>query len=114
MLHRALEAAEILQGEGISMEVIDPRTLVPFDDATVVESLRRTSRLLVVQEGSHDGSWGSSLASRMISHHFELFDAAPQVLSSMASPVPYAGNLEELWLTSVTEIVDMARRQFHY
>lgn len=114
MLHRALEAAEILASEGISIEVIDPRTIVPFDDETVVESLRRTSRLLVVQEGPHDGSWGASLASRMISQHFELFDAAPQVLSSMPSPVPYAGNLEEIWLTSVDEIVGMARRQFHY
>ena len=114
MLHRSLEAADILADEGISLEVIDPRTIVPFDDATVVESLQRTSRLLVVQEGSHDGSWGSALASRMISQNFELFDAAPQVLSSLPSPVPYAGNLEELWLVSVTQILETARRQFHY
>lgn len=114
MRHRALEAAEILASEEISLEVIDPRTIVPFDDATVLESLRRTSRLMIVQEGPRDGSWGASLVSRVVSGNFELLDAPPVVLSSEETPVPYAGNLEELWLTSVGEIVDAARQQVRY
>lgn len=114
MRHRAMEAAEILTAEGISLEVIDPRTIVPFDDATVIESLSTTSRLMIVQEGARDGSWGSSLVSRMFTEHFELFDAPPVLLSSEDTPTPYAGNLEELWLTSVDEIVAAAREQVRY
>jgi pyruvate dehydrogenase E1 component beta subunit len=114
MRHRAMEAAEALAAEGISLEVIDPRTIVPFDDATVLESLRRTSRLMVVQEGPRDGSWGSSLVSRIVTENFETLDAPPVVLSSENTPVPYASNLEDLWLTSVAEIVDAARLQVRY
>ena len=114
MRHRALEAADTLAAEGISLEVIDPRTIVPFDDETVLQSLRRTSRLMIVQEGPRDGSWGASLVSRVVSENFELLDAPPVVLSSEDSPVPYAGNLEELWLTSVADIVDAARHQVQY
>ncbi len=114
MMHRACAAAELLEGEGISLEVIDPRTIVPFDDETVLESLRRTSRLMIVQEGPRDGSWGASLVSRVVSANFELFDAPPVVLSSEDSPVPYAGNLEDLWLTSVDEIMESARLQVKY
>ncbi len=114
MRHRALEAADVLASEGISLEVIDPRTIVPFDDATVLTSLAKTSRLMVVQEGPRDGSWGASLVSRVITENFEILDAPPIVLSSEDTPVPYAGNLEELWLTSVGEIIDAARKQVRY
>lgn len=114
MRHRAVEAAELLASEGISVEVIDPRTIVPFDDETVLQSLRRTSRLMIAQEGVRDGSWGASLVSRVVSDNFELLDAPPVVLSSEDSPVPYAGNLEELWLTSVSDIVEAARQQVRY
>jgi pyruvate dehydrogenase E1 component beta subunit len=114
MRHRAVEAADILAAEGISLEVIDPRTIVPFDDETVLTSLRRTSRLMIVQEGPRDGSWGASLVSRVVSDNFEILDAPPVVLSSEETPVPYAGNLEDLWLTSVGEIVDAARKQVRY
>ena len=91
MRHRALEAAERLAGEGIELEVIDPRTLVPFDDETVAESLARTARLLVVQEGPPGGGWGASLLARMTTDHFDCFDAPPRLLASAETPVPYAG-----------------------
>jgi pyruvate dehydrogenase E1 component beta subunit len=110
MRHRAVEAAESLQADGIDVTVIDPRTLVPFDDATVVESLRQTSRLLVVQEGSPDGGWGASLISRMTCQNFELFDAPPILLTSPATPIPYAESLETAWLPTATGIAEAARR----
>lgn len=109
MRHRAVEAAEALAATGIQATIIDPRTLVPFDEAAVVRSLERTSRLLVVQESPEGGSWGASLVSRMVTNHFELFDAPPALLSSPSSPVPYAGDLEEAWLPSVDAIVARAR-----
>ncbi|GLZ06137.1 TPP-dependent acetoin dehydrogenase complex, E1 protein subunit beta [Actinomadura sp. NBRC 104412] len=111
MRWRALEAAGRLATEGIEATVIDPRTLVPFDDDTVVESLTTTSRLTVVQEAPAGGSWGASLIARMTQHHFFLFDAPPLLLCADDTPVPYAANLEEAWMPSVEEIVSEVRKQ---
>lgn len=104
MRHRAVVAAEQLAGDDISAEVIDPRTLVPFDMGAVVESLRRTSRLLVVQEGPPAGGWGATLIARIAAEHFELLDAPPALLSGDATPVPYAEPLESAWLPDAARI----------
>jgi acetoin:2,6-dichlorophenolindophenol oxidoreductase subunit beta len=109
MRHRAVAAAAELAAGGIEACVIDPRTLVPFDDAAVAGSLARTSRLLVVQEAPAGGSWGASLVARMAQHHFRSFDAPPVLLATDDTPVPYAGPLEEAWLPSVPRIVAAAR-----
>lgn len=114
MRHRAVEAAEVLAAEGIEITVIDPRTLVPFDDETVIESLTGTSRLLVVQESPPGGSWGASLVSRMVTEHFEVFDAPPALLSGDETPVPYAAVQEAAWLPSVERVVDAVRRLMTY
>jgi acetoin:2,6-dichlorophenolindophenol oxidoreductase subunit beta len=114
MRHRAVEAASQLAGEGIEATVIDPRTLVPFDDAAVIDSLRVTSRLAVVQEAPADGSWGASLISRMTTGNFELFDAPPLLIAADATPVPYAGNLEAAWLPSADRITAEIRKQVRY
>jgi acetoin:2,6-dichlorophenolindophenol oxidoreductase subunit beta len=93
MLHRALEAAERLDGE-VDVEVVDPRSLVPFDLATVVASLEKTARLVVVQEGPAAGSWGAGLVTDVVGSAFDLLDAAPVLISAPATPVPYAESLE--------------------
>jgi pyruvate dehydrogenase E1 component beta subunit len=103
MLHRALEAAERLAGE-VDVEVIDPRTLVPFDTAAVLGSLEKTARLLCVQEGPLPGSWGSTLVAEIIGAAFDLLDAPPRLLSAAATPVPYAESLETARLPSVEGI----------
>ncbi len=114
MRHRALEAADLLAGQGISAAVIDPRTLVPFDIQTVVASLRQTSRLLVVQEGPPDGGWGASLIATISSQYFELLDAPPTLVASDATPVPYATPLEDAWLPDAARIVAAAGRLIRY
>ncbi|HTW20940.1 MAG TPA: transketolase C-terminal domain-containing protein [Mycobacteriales bacterium] len=114
MRHRSADAAAKLSAEGIEACVIDPRCLVPFDDDAVVRSLETTSRLLVVQEGPPDGGWGASLVARMTTGHFELFDAPPVLLTSPATPIPYAENLENAWLPDVDAIVDAARTLVRY
>lgn len=114
MRHRAMAAAEILSAESIEATVIDPRTLVPFDDATVLASLAQTSRLTVVQEAPPAGSWGASLVARLTGEHFELFDAPPLLISADDTPVPYAQAMEEAWLPSVDDIVTGVRRQCQY
>jgi pyruvate dehydrogenase E1 component beta subunit len=109
MRHRAVQASEHLGTEGIELEVIDPRTLVPFDDEMVAESLKRTARLLAVQEGPPGGGWGASLIARMTERHFEYFDAPPRLLASADTPVPYAGVLEEASMPSVQGIEQVVR-----
>jgi pyruvate dehydrogenase E1 component beta subunit len=110
MRHRAVEAAVQLADRGIEVEVIDPRTLVPFDDATVTASLARTSRLLVVQEGPPDGGWGASLVARVCTQNFDLLDAPPVLLASDATPVPYAAAMEDAWLPTSERIVTEVTR----
>jgi acetoin:2,6-dichlorophenolindophenol oxidoreductase subunit beta len=110
MRHRSMAASDQLAAEGISAAVIDPRTLVPFDDETVAESLRRTHRLAVVQEAPHGGSWGASLVARMTQHHFPLFDAPPLLIGTDETPVPYNAAMEEAWLPSVARIVAETRK----
>lgn len=114
MRHRAVEAAGLLAADGIEATVIDPRTLVPFDDRTVVASLQQTSRLAVIQEAPPPGSWGSSLIARIASHHFELLDAPPLLIAADETPIPYAGNLEEAWLPGVERIVAEITKQCAY
>jgi len=109
MRHRALEAAELLAGEGISVELIDPRTLVPFDLDAVRASLERTNRLVVAQEASPGGSWGASLVSSLVQEGFELLDAPPLLVAADDTPVPYAGPLEDLWMPSAERIAEGVR-----
>ncbi|RFU84060.1 alpha-ketoacid dehydrogenase subunit beta [Streptomyces triticagri] len=114
MRHRAQEAAALLADRGVSAEVIDPRTLVPFDLATVAASLDKTSRLVVVQEGPPDGGWGASLISTVCTQHFELLDAAPVLLASDPTPVPYAGVLEQASLPDAARIVAAVEQLVRY
>jgi pyruvate dehydrogenase E1 component beta subunit len=114
MRHRALDAASMLEERGIGAEIIDPRTLVPFDFQTVVESLGKTSRLLVVQEGPPDGGWGATLLARIAADHLELLDAPPVLLTSDPTPVPYSSVLEDAWLPTETRIAEAIERLVKY
>jgi acetoin:2,6-dichlorophenolindophenol oxidoreductase subunit beta len=104
MRARALEAAERLAAEGIDIEVIDPRTLVPLDFETIAESVERTNRLIVVQECSYGGSWGATLAARIATERFDSLDAPSIVIGGDETPIPYAGPLEDAWIPSVDRI----------
>jgi pyruvate/2-oxoglutarate/acetoin dehydrogenase E1 component len=114
MRFRAEAAAEALSAEGISVEVIDPRTIVPFDVATVVDSVQRTGRLVVLQEASPDGSWGASLVARVVQEDFEHLDAPPRLLAADETPVPYAENLETAWMPSAQTIAEAVRATVAY
>ena len=109
MLHQALTAADALAREGISAEVVDPRTLVPLDLETIGESVDRTNRLVVVQEASPGGSWGATLIAALLQDRFESLDAPPRLLAADDTPVPYAGPLEDAWAPDAERIADAVR-----
>lgn len=109
-LHKCLEAAGELTGEGIELEVIDLRTLRPLDDETIMGSVRRTRRALVVDEGWRSGSLAAEIAMRIVEQAFFELDAPIARLCTAEVPIPYARHLEEAALPSVARIVDEARR----
>jgi pyruvate dehydrogenase E1 component beta subunit len=106
---RAEEAASALAEEGIHLELIDPRTLFPLDMETIIESVNRTSRMLVVQESPAPGSWGATVISNVINDAFDSLDAPPALISGDSTPVPYAAPLEQAWLPSTEGIIAAVR-----
>jgi acetoin:2,6-dichlorophenolindophenol oxidoreductase subunit beta len=106
---RAEEAAAALDGEGISVELIDPRTLAPLDMETISASVERTSRLVVAQESPAPGSWGATVISNVIATSFDLLDAPPVLVSGDDTPVPYSGPLEDAWIPSAERIAEAIR-----
>lgn len=109
MAHRAVEAAERLAEEGISVEVIDPRWLRPFDWTGVLASIERTGRLLVVEEQVHHGGWGSSLISRIASEGISLA-APPRALSLPDEElIAYSPPLEDALLVDAEDIAAAVR-----
>jgi pyruvate/2-oxoglutarate/acetoin dehydrogenase E1 component len=102
----ASAAADELAGQGVSVEIIDPRTLVPFDFDTVAASVRKTGRLLVVQEAAFPGSWGATLAAWVAHNLFGALTCGPSVLGVPEVPAPFAATLETEWLPGRARITE--------
>ena len=109
MVGFALEAAELLAKDGIEAEVIDLRTLRPLDHMTVVESVKKTNRLVACEEGWGPMGVGAEVIARVIEHAFDYLDAPPARVHQEDVPLPYAANLEALSLPSVERIVKAAK-----
>jgi pyruvate dehydrogenase E1 component beta subunit len=105
----ALDAAEKLTGEGISAEVIDLRTLRPLDVETIVASVKKTNRVVSVEEGWAVAGIGSEIAALVMEHAFDWLDAPLQRVSGKDVPLPYAANLEQLAIPQVADIVAAAK-----
>jgi pyruvate dehydrogenase E1 component beta subunit len=105
----ALKAAEALAGEGIDAEVIDLRTLRPMDSATVVASVQKTGRCVVVEEGWQQSGIAAEVSARIMEEAFDYLDAPVARVSGKDVPMPYAANLEKLALPSVGEVVQAAK-----
>jgi pyruvate dehydrogenase E1 component beta subunit len=114
MRYRALEAADLLAARGIFAEVIDPRTMVPLDLATITASVAKTGRLICVQECSAGGSWGATLIAAVVAENLELLDAPPRLVGGDETPIPYAGELEAQWLPSAERIAGAAELSVAY
>ena len=104
-----LEAAEALAKEGIDAELIDLRTLRPLDTDTVIESVKKTNRLVTVEQGWPICSIGSEIATQVVEKAFDWLDAPPTKVTGKDVPMPYAANLEKLALPTVDDIVAAAK-----
>jgi len=106
MVQRSLEAAAALEKEGISVEVIDPRTVAPLDIDTILESVHKTGRLLVVDEDFAPCGMGAEIAAQVMERGFDDLDAPVRRLNGLHSPVPYSPSLEAAVTPNRNQIID--------
>jgi pyruvate dehydrogenase E1 component beta subunit len=115
MVHRALEAAAELEKEGIDVEVVDPRTLVPLDEETIIESVKKTGRLIVVHEAVKRGGFGGEIASVIAeSEAFDYLDAPIKRLGALPVPIPYNPQLEKATVPQVPDIIQAVRETVRF
>jgi pyruvate dehydrogenase E1 component beta subunit len=105
MVPTALKAAEELEKEGISCEVIDPRTIRPLDIETIVTSVRKTNRAVIAEESHPFASVGAEISAEIMEQAFDFLDAPVKRVSGADVPMPYAKNLEQLAVPDVAQIV---------
>ncbi|MCY7481375.1 MULTISPECIES: alpha-ketoacid dehydrogenase subunit beta [Bacillus] len=110
MVHKALEAAKELEAEGIDVEIIDPRTLVPLDEETIIESVKKTGKCIVIHEAVKRGGYGGEIASMIAeSEAFDYLDAPIKRLGGLAVPIPYNPTLEKAVIPQVPDIIEAAK-----
>jgi pyruvate/2-oxoglutarate/acetoin dehydrogenase E1 component len=114
MAHVALEAASKLADEGIEAEVIDLRTLQPLDAETIIQSVKKTNRLLVVHEDTRTGGIAGEIAAMMFEKAFENLDAPIARVTALDTPVPYSPPLEEFFRPNAEKVVAAARELAQY
>jgi pyruvate dehydrogenase E1 component beta subunit len=111
MVQKALEAADQLAEEGIDIEIVDPRTLLPLDDQPIFESVKKTGRVLIVHEAVGTGGYGGEIAARIVgSEAFDYLDAPIRRLTGLDIPIPYNRTLEYHTVPQVENIVEEARK----
>ncbi len=110
MVHKSVEAAEQLDREdGLSVEVIDLRTLLPLDDDTIVASVKKTGKLLIVHEDTRTGGIAGEIAIRVSEKAFEWLDGPILRVTAIDAPVPYSGSLEDYFLPQTDDVVTASR-----
>ncbi|MCC6588696.1 MAG: alpha-ketoacid dehydrogenase subunit beta [Bryobacterales bacterium] len=109
MVYVAREAAEVLSREGIEMEIVDLRTLLPIDEETILESVKKTSKALVLHEATYTGGIGGEIAARITEKAFEYLDGPVVRLTAPDAPVPFSPPLEEAFLPNKEKLLEKAR-----
>jgi pyruvate/2-oxoglutarate/acetoin dehydrogenase E1 component len=110
MVPRSLAAAKTLAAEGIDVEVVDPRTLVPLDKDLVLESVRKTEHVVIVQEAVRRGGVASDLASIIQAEAFDYLDAPIEIVAGLNTPIPFNLNLENACVPREPDIVLAVKR----
>jgi pyruvate/2-oxoglutarate/acetoin dehydrogenase E1 component len=106
----ATAAADLLAREGIEVEIVDPRTLVPLDLATIVQSVVKTGRLVTVEEAPLNHGFGGEIVSRVTEHAFGALRSAPRRVAAVDVPVPYNLGLERMTVPDVERVVTAVRQ----
>ena len=114
MVHIALEAAEALDQEGIDIEVVDLRTLSPLDKQTIMDSVRKTSKVIILHEATKTGGIGGEVAALLAEECFSSLDAPIMRITAPDTPVPYSPPLEEFFLPNVNDVLTAARKIANY
>jgi pyruvate dehydrogenase E1 component beta subunit len=109
MLHTAMKAADELAASGVEVEVLDLRTIRPLDARAILDSVRRTHRLLVLQEGWPFAGVAAEVITLVVREAFDSLDAPPDRVTNLDVPMPYATNLEQLVLPSAARVVEAVR-----
>jgi len=105
MVHRALKAAETLQAKGISIEVIDPRTLVPFDKQTIIDSVEKTGRLVIMTEEPKTGSAAGEIMSVITEEAFDFLNAPVKRVCAPDTPIPFSPVLEKFYMPDEENLI---------
>ena len=114
MMHTSLEAANLLSQEGIEAEVVDLRTLLPLDRETILQSVKKTNKLLVVHEDTRTGGIAGEIAAIVCEEAFEDLDGPILRVTALDTPAPYAPTLEERFLPQAKDVVEKARELARY
>jgi 2-oxoisovalerate dehydrogenase E1 component beta subunit len=114
MVYTALDAAEKLQDEGIDAEVLDLRSLLPYDKEAIFESVRKTSKAIILHEATRTGGIAGEITAAITEGVFEYLDGPVMRVTSIDTPVPYAPPLEEFFLPQVEDLLDAARKLASY
>jgi len=114
MVYTAEEAAQQLNDDGVSVEILDLRTLVPWDKQAVLESVRKTSKVLVLHEDTHTGGFGGEIAATIAEEAFEDLDAPVKRLTAPDTPVPFSPQLEKAFIPQVEDVVASLRNLAEY
>jgi 2-oxoisovalerate dehydrogenase E1 component beta subunit len=110
----ALEAAKELEKEGIDLEVLDLRSLLPFDKEAVLESVRKTNKVILLHEDTRIGGFAGELAAVISDEAFDSLDGPIRRITAPDTPVPYSPPLEEFFLPKVSDVVRVARELYAY
>lgn len=113
-VHHALDAARILEAEGIDVEVVDIRTLVPLDVETILESVRKTGKIVVAHEATLTAGFGGEIAAQIAERAFEYLDGPIVRVAAPDTPVPFSIPLETFFLPNAEKIAEAARRLWRY
>ena len=109
MVYEAYDAANVLEKQGVSAEIIDPRTLIPLDEQAILTSVQKTGRVLVVHEDTLTGGWGAEVVARITEKAFDYLDAPPVRVCAPDTPVPFAPPMEKHYIPDADDIVRAAQ-----
>jgi pyruvate dehydrogenase E1 component beta subunit len=112
MVHKALEAAGILEKDGISVEVLDPRTLIPLDKEAILKSVGKTGRLVIAQEACKTMGFGAEIAAMVAEEGLDYLNAPIARVAAPDTPIPFSPALEQAYIPSTEKIVAAVKALF--